>query len=177
MNRSQTRGALRTIAHAEAFLLIDVKARETYLERLENRFRQAPSRWPGGPFTHPKKVPMKSSRCVAHLSHQSAEVIEWDADTMQVMKTERHHHATRQHGSEVRAQHEFFASVCDLLDRFAQVLVMGGHTTLSDFRHYVEKHRAQTATRIVGYDVVDQPTENQLVAQAHKRFDALERLA
>jgi hypothetical protein len=120
---------------------------------------------------------MKSSRCVAHLSHESALVIEYDDVAMHVSKTEQHHHATRQHGSEVRAEHEFFAGVCDLLDPFAQVLVMGGHTTLADFRHYVDKHRPQTATHIVGYDVVDRPTENQLVAQARKRFDALERLA
>jgi hypothetical protein len=120
---------------------------------------------------------MKSSHCVAHLTHQSAQVIEYDADTMLVMKTELHHHATRQHGSEACAEHDYFASVCDLLDRFGRVLVTGGHTTLADFRHYADKHRPQTATRIVGYDVVDHPTGNQLVAQARKRFDALERLA
>ena len=120
---------------------------------------------------------MKSSRCIAHLSHESAQVIEYDDVTMHVAKTEQHHHATRQHGSEVRAAHEFLGSVCDLLGPFAQVLVMGGHTTLADFRHYVDKHRPQTAMRIVGYDVVDHPTAKQLVAQARKRFDALELLA
>lgn len=120
---------------------------------------------------------MKSSRCLAHLNHQSALVIEYDTETMHVLRTAQHHHATHQHANEVRTEHEFFGNVCDLLDPFAQVLVLGGHTTLADFRHYVDEHRPQTALRIAGYDIVDHLTENQLVAHARKRFDALERLA
>jgi hypothetical protein len=120
---------------------------------------------------------MKSSRGVAHLSHQNAQVIEFDDTTTHVLKTEQHAHATRQHGSEVRSEHEFFGSVCDLLEGFAKVLVTGGHTPLADFQHYVVKHRPLLAARIAAYEVVDQPSENQLVALARKRFDELERLA
>jgi stalled ribosome rescue protein Dom34 len=120
---------------------------------------------------------MKPSRGVAHLSHQFAQVIEFDESTMRVVKTEQHAHATRQHGSHVRSEHEFFGSVCDQLDSFAKLLVTGGHTALADFRHYVEKHRPLLAPRIVSYEVVDHPTENQLVAMARKRFGELERLA
>ena len=120
---------------------------------------------------------MKSSRGIAHLSHQSAQVIDLGADVARVVTTEQHTHATRQHNSEVRSQHEYFASVCDLLDDFAKALVTGGHTTLADFRHYVAKHRPLTGPHIAGYDVVDHPSENQLVALGRKRLDELERLA
>ena len=34
----------------------------------------------------------------------------------------------------------------------------------------MDKHRPLTAARIVGYEVVDHPTENQLVALARKHF-------
>jgi hypothetical protein len=50
------------------------------------------------------------------------------------------------------------------------VLVVGGHTGLAAFRHYVDKHRPLTAPRIVGYQVVDHPSENQLVALARLHF-------
>ena len=120
---------------------------------------------------------MQSIHGVAHLSHQTAQIIEFDEGTTSVVKTEQHTHATRQHGSEVRSEHEFFGSVCDKFERFAKVLVTGGHTPLSDFRHYVEKHRPLVAARIVGFEIVDHPSENQLVALARERFDALERLA
>ena len=77
---------------------------------------------------------------------------------------------THEHDSGVRTEHEFFGKVCDALDGIAEVLVTGGHTGLADFRHYVDKHRPLTAARIVGYEVVDHPTENQLVALARKHF-------
>ncbi len=120
---------------------------------------------------------MKSLHAVIHLSHESAKVIEFDAASTQVAKVAQHHHDTHQHGSAVRSEHEFFGSVCDQVEGFAKVLLAGGHTGLADFRHYVEKHRPQVAPRIAAYEVVDHPTDNQLVALARKRFDELERLA
>jgi hypothetical protein len=42
---------------------------------------------------------------------------------------------------------------------------------LVDFRHYAEKHRPQTAGRIVAYDVVDHPTEKQLAALGRQHFE------
>jgi stalled ribosome rescue protein Dom34 len=127
---------------------------------------------------HPNQgISMKSSRGVAHVSHQFAQVIEFDDSSTHVVKTEQHAHATRQHGSQVRSEHEFFASVCELIERFDKVLVTGGHTALADFQHYVAKHRPLVAGRIAAYEIVDHPSENQLVAMARKRFDELERLA
>ncbi|MEP6502564.1 MAG: hypothetical protein ABJD97_04505 [Betaproteobacteria bacterium] len=120
---------------------------------------------------------MNSSHAIAHLDHRSAQLIDLGPDIERVVKTGQHAHATRQHGSEVRSEHEFFASVCDLIDGFAKVLVTGGHTPLADFRHYVAKHRPLTAPRIAGYDVVDHPTDKQLVALGRRRLDELERLA
>ncbi len=114
---------------------------------------------------------------VAHVSHQSATIIEFDVSEVRVVKTEQHARPTRRHGSGVRSGHEFFASVCDRIEGIAHVLVTGGHTDLADFRHYVEKHRPLLAPRIAGYELVDQPTENQLVALARKRFDEFARLA
>ena len=83
---------------------------------------------------------------------------------------QQHLKFTREHHSDVRTEHEFFGQVCDALDGIAEVLVTGGHTGLAYFRHDVDKHRPLTAERIVGYGVVDHPTENQLVALARKHF-------
>jgi hypothetical protein len=77
----------------------------------------------------------------------------------------------------VRTEHEFFGQVCDVFDGIAEVLVVGGHTGLADFRHYVDKHRPQSAGRIVGYQVVDHPTDKQLVALARKHFAKYDQLA
>ncbi len=113
---------------------------------------------------------MSSSHAVVWTDHQSAQVLQFDAEHLQAKTIRNHHHYTRQHGSAVRTQHEFFGEVCDALDGVTEVLVTGGHTAVADFRHYADKHRPHTAARIVGYEVVDRPSENQLLAAARKYF-------
>jgi hypothetical protein len=107
---------------------------------------------------------------VVWTDHQSAQVLQFDAEHVIASKVHAHTYHTAQHGSAVRSEHEFFGEVCDALDGVAEVLVAGSHTSTADFRHYADKHRPQTATRIVGYEVVDHPSENQLVALARKYF-------
>jgi hypothetical protein len=76
----------------------------------------------------------------------------------------------------VRSQHEFFGEVCDALGGIAEVLVTGSHTAIAHFRHYDDKHRPHTASRIVGYEVIAHPSEKQLVALARKYFLKLDRM-
>ena len=112
---------------------------------------------------------------VAFVDHQSAEVLQFDSTSVLDRKIHEHRHFTRQHASGVRDEHEFFGSVCDAMEGIAEVLVAGRHTGIADFRHYVDKHRPLTAARIVGYEVVDHPTENQLVALGRKHFAKYDR--
>ena len=113
---------------------------------------------------------MSLSHAVVLIDHQTAQVLQFDADHVQSQKVKSHTHHTRQHGSGVRTEHEFFGEVCDALDGIAEVLVTGSHSAIADFRHYADKHRPHTAARVVGYEVVDHPSENQLVAAARKYF-------
>jgi hypothetical protein len=113
---------------------------------------------------------MSLLHAVVWADHKSAQVLQFDAEHVQAQKIRTHTHYTTKHGSTVRSEHEFFGELCDALDGIAEVLVTGSHTAIADFRHYAEKHRPQTATRIVGYEVVDHPSENQLVALARKYF-------
>jgi hypothetical protein len=113
---------------------------------------------------------MTLSHAVVWTDHVSARVLRFDAEQVSSSKVHAHTHPTAQHGSGVRAEHEFFGAVCEALEGIAQVLVTGSHTALADFRHYAEKHRPQTAARTVGYEVVDHPTDKQLVAQAREFF-------
>ena len=113
---------------------------------------------------------------VAFVDHQSAEVLQFSSEQVLERKVHQHLKFTREHHSGVRTEHEFFGQVCDALDGIGEVLVVGGHTGLADFRHYVDKHRPPTAAHITGYEVVDHPTENQLVALARKHFAKYDRM-
>ncbi|MDP1532737.1 MAG: hypothetical protein Q8N44_01165 [Rubrivivax sp.] len=120
---------------------------------------------------------MTTFHAVVWLDHQSAQVLQFDAEHVQAEKVKAHSHHTAQHGSTVRTQHEFFGQVCDALDGITEVLAVGPRTGVSDFEHYARKHRPQTAERIVGYETVDHPSENQLVALARKYFLKFDRMA
>lgn len=88
---------------------------------------------------------------VAWVDHHGAQVLQFDAEHMQAQKVKAHTHHTRQHGSSVRTEHEFFGEVCDALAGIAEVLVVGPKTGLADFRHYVDKHRPAVAKQIAGW--------------------------
>lgn len=113
---------------------------------------------------------MSLFHAVVWADHRSAQVLQFDPEHVKVHKVKAHTHPTAQHGSEVRSLHEFFGALCDSLEGITEVLVTGSHTTIADFQHYTDKHRPHTAARIVGYEVVDRPSERQLVALARKFF-------
>ncbi|MDO9091293.1 MAG: hypothetical protein Q7U99_01420 [Rubrivivax sp.] len=114
---------------------------------------------------------------VVWIDHQSAQVLQFDAEHVQASKVKAHSHHTKQHGSTVRTEHEFFGHVCDALEGIPEVMAVGPSTGLADFEHYAKKHRAETAGRIVAYEVVDHPSENQLVALARKFFLTYDRMS
>jgi stalled ribosome rescue protein Dom34 len=120
---------------------------------------------------------MTHSHAVVWTDHHSAKVLQFDDDHTAARIIREHTRHTVQHGSAVRTEHEFFVELCDALDTVAQVLVTGSHTALADFRHFVEKHRPAMAARVVAYEPVDHPTENQLVALARKHFALLDRMS
>jgi len=120
---------------------------------------------------------MSELHAVVWIDHQHAQVLHYDAGPVQVQQIKAHNHHTRQHGSQVRTEHEFFGEVCDSLANINQVLVTGAHKAQADFRHYVEKHRAHIAPRIVGWETVDHPSEGQLVALARRFFVKHDRMA
>ena len=119
---------------------------------------------------------MSLLHAVVWTDHQSAQVLQFDAEHVVAEKVRSRSHHTHKRGSAVRTEHEFFGEVCDALEGIPEVLVTGSKTALADFRHYVDKHRPQLGAGIVGYDVVDHPTENQLVALARKYFVKADRM-
>jgi hypothetical protein len=120
---------------------------------------------------------MSTFHAVVFVDHQHAQVLQFDAEHARAEKIKAHTHHTRQHGSAVRSEHEFFGHVCDALQGITEVLMTGPRTGIADFRHYAEKHRPQAARQIVGYETVDHPSDRQLVALARQYFLRHDRMA
>ncbi len=120
---------------------------------------------------------MSLYNAVVLIDHHHAKIVQFDADHAEGHTVKDHPRNTRQHGSDVRTEHEFFGHVCDALAGIARVLIAGPHTSQSDFRHYVEKHRPHLVPQIAGWETVDHPSEGQLVALARRFFVEHERMA
>lgn len=120
---------------------------------------------------------MSLFHAVVWTDHQSAQVLQFDPEHVKLQKVKAHSHPTAYHQSGVRSEHEFFGELCDSLDGITEVLVTGSKTAIADFRHYADKHRPQTAARIVGYEVVDHPSEKQLVVLARQFFLENDRMS
>lgn len=120
---------------------------------------------------------MTTLHAVLWLDHQRAQILQFDAEHVAASTVKAHNHQTRQHGSGVRTEHEFFAAVCDGLAGIAEVLVTGSQQALADLQHYLQKHRPQLVARVVGYETVDHPSDRQLVAMARKYFLRHDRMS
>ncbi len=104
------------------------------------------------------------------IDHHEARLLQFDAEHVQASRVKAHRHLTHQHRSAVRTGHEFFAEVCDALEGIPEVLVAGGHVAIADFERYAHQHRPAVARHLVGHELVDHPTEPQLVALARRWF-------
>lgn len=120
---------------------------------------------------------MSMFHAIVWLDHHNAKVLQFNPDTVETATVKAHTHNTKQHGSGVRDEHEFFADVSAALAAITEVLVVGSTTAQSDFKHYLDKHRPQVAKQVVAYQTVDHPTDNQLVALAREFFLKHDRMA
>jgi hypothetical protein len=114
---------------------------------------------------------MTLTHAVVSISHESAQIIEFDDSQTTVSRLRAHEHPTGQHHSGVRAEHEFFGRVCDAFAAMGEVLVTGTRTAIADFEHYVRKHRPAAVAQILAFEVVDHPSPKQLVALAREFFN------
>jgi stalled ribosome rescue protein Dom34 len=119
---------------------------------------------------------MSLIHAIVWTDHQTARVLQFDAAHVQAQKIRATTHYTRQHHSGVRTEHEFFGEVCDAVKDIDEVLIAGSRMAVADFRHYAEKHRPHVVPRVVGYEIVDHPTDKQLVALARAYFLERDRM-
>ncbi|MEO6210766.1 MAG: hypothetical protein ABIQ10_11630 [Gemmatimonadaceae bacterium] len=97
-------------------------------------------------------------------------------ETNDVTQVHDEMHDTRQHNSAVRTQHEFFGAVCDALVGSEQVVVTGSSQAQTDFGHNVTAHRSVLLSVLVGWETVNLPTDEELVALATTSFRGHDRM-
>jgi hypothetical protein len=113
---------------------------------------------------------MSTNHAVVTIFPDRAQILEFDAVHSSSSEIHAHGHPTAQHASGLQTTHEFFEHVCDAIDPIRELLVTGTRSALSDFARYACQHRPATAARILGYEVVGQPSQSELIALARQFF-------
>ncbi len=114
---------------------------------------------------------------VVFVDHHCARIVQFGSEHTHEQKVNAHLHLRGQDERNERSKHEFLGKVCDGLIGVEEVLVVGGHTGISDFKHYAQKHRPAIALHIAGYAPVDHPSDNELVALARHWFAHYHQMA
>jgi hypothetical protein len=122
-------------------------------------------------------ITMPSHHAVVFIDHHSAKIVQFGFEHTYESKVNEHLHLNGPHEKNERSRHEFFGKVCDGLEGISQVLVVGGNTSMADFRHYVGKHRPKADVQLAGYQMVNHPSNNELVALARTWFSHHEWMA
>jgi hypothetical protein len=86
------------------------------------------------------------------IDDQEAQILQFNAGSVKLQKVHAHKHDIPQRDSKVRSEHE-------LLDE-----------VWADFRHYVTKHSPAISPRMVGWEIIDHPTDVQPVALAKNYY-------
>jgi hypothetical protein len=113
---------------------------------------------------------MPLPQAVVFVDHHCAKIMQFGPELTQERKVNAHLHLNGQDERNAHSKQVFFDKVCDGLDGVAEVLVVGGHTGITDFKHYAQQHRPETATHIAGYAPVDQASGKELVTLARQWF-------
>jgi len=116
------------------------------------------------------------------IDHQEAKIFEVDRSseataTVKATLGHLHRHATvtaeRQHPADVQ---RFFQEIARVLEGAQEILVLGPASAKLELVKHLRDHSPAVATRIVGVETVDHPTDGQITAYARKYFRAADRM-
>jgi hypothetical protein len=113
---------------------------------------------------------MPQQHALVFIDQHCAKILQRGPQALEERKVNAHLHLRGQDERNQRSKHAFFGKVCDGLDGVDEVLVVGGHTGITEFKNFAHQHRAEVATHIAGYAPVDHPSDKELAALAHQWF-------
>jgi stalled ribosome rescue protein Dom34 len=126
---------------------------------------------------------MKTFHAAVWLDHSEARVFHIDKvgfDETVIVAEKPHRHIHRKSGpgavSGRRAAGDpaFYEEVAKALTENEEILVLGPSTAKLELIKYVHKHHAPMASKVVGVETVDHPTDRQIVAYARHYFDVVD---
>ena len=110
---------------------------------------------------------------VVYIDHENAKIFKMGAEGTSEVQLHRHVHLHHKNNNEDKKKDHspFYHEVATALDSAAEVLVVGHGNAKEQFVHHLKEHKHdKLASKIVGVESVDKPTDNQILALARKFF-------
>ena len=127
---------------------------------------------------------MHHFHAVVWIDHKEAKIFEVGADEVQKFvihsTAEPSHHIHHKSGS-IGAGHaaddeKYFTAVAKALQPVGEVLIVGPSTEKTALAEFLKKHDKATASKVVGVESADHPSDGQVVSYARKYFKAKDRM-
>ncbi len=120
------------------------------------------------------------SAFIVWLDSKGAQVFNLTTSGIQKEHLKKHtHEHSNSHGDSRSHQEDehFYHEVAHKLNGAKEVLIMGPGLAKDHFKSHLEKHHhVALASKVVGVETVDHPTENQLLEKARKFFKTYDAL-
>ncbi|HEY8025728.1 MAG TPA: translational machinery protein [Burkholderiaceae bacterium] len=120
---------------------------------------------------------MSANHAVIWIDHAQALAIYFNAETHENLQIKAHAHASHLHtksgspGSGHTAEDKrFFHDVATSVNAAEKILVVGPGLEKTMFFKYLSEHLPSVASKVVGVEASDHPSEAQLLAHARKYF-------
>ena len=126
---------------------------------------------------------MSLDHAVIWIDHKEAHVIHFDtedsdSEVIRTRSTHPHlHHKSGSAGSgHASADKTYLHAVAEAVSDAKEILVVGPGSAKLELLRHAEKHDQKVATKIVGVETVDHPTDRQLLAYARKYFLRVDKM-
>ena len=121
---------------------------------------------------------------VVWIDHKEAKLFHVDSaglDRAELHVAEHLHHPgkTGAHAESHRQaaeDHPFFDSISRHLGGLVEILVVGPASAKTELVAYLKTHHKDVASKIVGVEAADHPTDGQILAHARKYFGLADRI-
>ena len=123
------------------------------------------------------------THAVIWIDHNEARILHvhpGTSDETTVLAPQHHIHRHPKGRGEAREHpddaHRFFREVAKDLEDSTAILIVGPSSAKLEFFRYLHEHVRDLASRVVGLETVDHPTDGQIVARARIYFTGSDRM-
>ena len=126
---------------------------------------------------------MQTQHAVVWLDHREAKLFFFDRDHAQELRLaasdpvdQMHKHAGTRDGFRAGMDVALMNEIAEALEPAAEWLLIGPGSAKDELAKHIARHHHTLASRIVGVENADHPTDGQILAMARKFFRAADRM-